>query len=104
MAGRCVIELGSPGRAEPLLSGAVATYPEEHPREVALYLSWLAESYARTGELDAARATLERAKGFASRMPSTRTDDRFKAVENTSATSSMPTTGTSTVRNDPPQH
>jgi transcriptional regulator with XRE-family HTH domain len=82
MAGRCMIELGAPGRAEPLLSGAVATYPEEHSREVALYLSWLAESYARTGELDAARATLERAKGFASRMPSTRTDDRFKAVEN----------------------
>ncbi|WP_307867737.1 helix-turn-helix transcriptional regulator [Saccharothrix coeruleofusca] len=81
MAGRCMIKLGAPGRAEPLLSGAVATYPEEHSREVALYLSWLAESYARTGALDAARAVLDRARGYAARMPSTRTDDRFRIVE-----------------------
>ncbi|WP_238412464.1 helix-turn-helix domain-containing protein [Saccharothrix deserti] len=81
MAGRCMIQLGAPDKAEPLLSGAVATYPEGHSREVALYLSWLAESYARTGALDAATATLERARGYAARMPSTRTDDRFDAVE-----------------------
>ncbi|QFZ23346.1 helix-turn-helix domain-containing protein [Saccharothrix syringae] len=81
MAGRCMIELGTPDRAEPLLSAAVATYPEEHSREVALYLSWLAESYARTGELDAATATLERARRFAARMPSARTDERFKTLE-----------------------
>jgi transcriptional regulator with XRE-family HTH domain len=81
MAGRCMIELGDPAKAEPLLSGAVETYPEEHSREVALYLSWLAESYARTGAMDAARATLDRARGYAARMPSTRSDGRFRAVE-----------------------
>lgn len=81
MAGRCLIELGAPDRAEPLLSGAVATYPEEHSREVALYLSWLAESYARTGDLDAAREALDRAQAFAARMPSTRARDRFKLLE-----------------------
>ncbi|MGO1050379.1 helix-turn-helix domain-containing protein [Crossiella sp. CA198] len=81
MAGRCMIELGDPGAAEPLLTAAVATYPDAHSREVALYLSWLAESHARTGALDAAKATLNRAKVYASRMPSARTDDRFKAVD-----------------------
>lgn len=81
MAGRCMIELGDPGKAEPLLSAAVSTYPEEHSREVALYLSWLAESYARVGALDAARDTLGRARGFAARMPSARTDDRFNLLE-----------------------
>ncbi|SEQ66921.1 Helix-turn-helix domain-containing protein [Lentzea xinjiangensis] len=80
MAGRCMIELGDPAKAEPLLSKAVATYPEEHSREVALYLSFLAESYARTGAFDAAKATLDQAASFAERMPSARTDDRFTAV------------------------
>lgn len=81
MAGRCMIELGNPGNAEPLLSAAIATYPEEHSREVALYLSWLAETYARVGALDAARDTLSRAREFASRMPSARTDDRFSPLD-----------------------
>lgn len=81
MAGRCMIELGDPGRAEPLLSAAVASYPDGHSREIALYLSWLAESCARTGALDAARTTLDRAEDYAARMPSARTDDRFRAVQ-----------------------
>ena len=76
-----MIELGDPGKAAPLLSVAVAGYPEEHSREVALYLSWLAESYAQVGALDAARDTLSRARAFASRMPSARTDDRFSLLE-----------------------
>ncbi len=81
MAGRCLIEISEPARAEPLLTAAVATYPREHSREVALYLTWLAESYARTGDLDAARQTLSRVRDYASRMPSTRTDDRVRLVE-----------------------
>ncbi|MBP2322751.1 hypothetical protein JOF56_003136 [Kibdelosporangium banguiense] len=81
MAGRVLIELREPGKAEPLLSGAVADYPEEHSREVALYLTWLAESYERAGALDAARQTLGRVREFASRMPSARTDDRVRHVE-----------------------
>lgn len=81
MAGRCLIELGSPHEAEPLLSAAIATYPAEHAREVALYLSWLAESHARAGDLDAARETLERGRCCSSAMPSARTDVRMDAVE-----------------------
>ncbi|SDF39123.1 hypothetical protein SAMN05216553_101404 [Lentzea fradiae] len=82
MAGRCMIELGAPEKAEPLLSKAIAGYPEDHAREVSLYLSWLAESYARTGALDAAKAALDRARQYAARMPSARTGRRLTAVEN----------------------
>jgi hypothetical protein len=81
MAGRCLVEIGEPDRAGPLLSAAVATYPREHSREVALYLSWLAESYARTGDIDAPRQTLSRIAEYASRMPSARTEDRVRLVE-----------------------
>jgi transcriptional regulator with XRE-family HTH domain len=81
MAGRCLIELSEPAKAEPLLAAAVATYPEEHAREVALYLSWLAEAYARTGDLDAARQTLSRMTDYAARMSSARTDERLRVVE-----------------------
>ncbi|SFS66032.1 helix-turn-helix domain-containing protein [Saccharopolyspora flava] len=80
MAGRCMIELGRPHDAEPLLSHAVAQYPAEHAREVALYLTWLAESHARTGDLDAARDAVARAQHHAAIMPSIRTDTRLDAI------------------------
>lgn len=80
MAGRCMIELGRPGDAEPLLVNAVASYPADHAREVALYLTWLAESHARTGDLDAAREIVERARRHAATMPSSRTEDRLDSV------------------------
>jgi hypothetical protein len=38
MAGRCMIELGN-SAAEPLLTNAIMSYPTDHAREVALYLS-----------------------------------------------------------------
>jgi transcriptional regulator with XRE-family HTH domain len=58
MAARCHIELGQPADAEPLLTHALAGYNQEHVREVALYRTWLAEGYAKTGNLDAARTAL----------------------------------------------
>ena len=51
MAARCLIELGSPRAAAPLLARAIDSYDINHAREVALYLSWLAEAYARAGIL-----------------------------------------------------
>lgn len=81
MAGRCMIELGRPGEAEPLLSAAIESYPPEHAREVALYLSWLAESHARAGDLDAARYALARAQSYAVSMPSARVDQRLQVVQ-----------------------
>ncbi|WP_207920274.1 hypothetical protein [Saccharopolyspora aridisoli] len=79
MAGRCVIET-EPSRRRRALANAVATYPAEHAREVALYLTWLAESHARTGDLDAARDVVERAQRHAATMPSSRTEDRLDSV------------------------
>lgn len=81
MAGRCLIELGEPAQAEPLLSHAIAGYHAEHARETALYLSWLAESYARIGERDAARAALARARKAAEKVSSVRVDLRLATVE-----------------------
>lgn len=80
MAGRCLIELGDPTTAEPLLSGAIAAYTPDHAREVALYQTWLAESYARTGVVDAARDTLNRARKTAWGVNSTRLDARLDDV------------------------
>jgi len=61
MAARCLIELGMPAAAEPLLTRALGSYNPAHAREVALYQTWLAEGHARSGDLDAARAILDRA-------------------------------------------
>lgn len=81
MAGRCLIELGQPEKAEPLLAKAINNYPADHAREVALYLSWLAESYARSGDVDAAHSALNRARAANDTMPSARTDARLNTVE-----------------------
>jgi transcriptional regulator with XRE-family HTH domain len=81
MAGRCLIELGSPDAAEPLLNNAIASYDTNHVREVALYLSWLAEAYARADNFDAARDTLARAHRTARGVNSTRLDLRINQVE-----------------------
>lgn len=82
MAGRCAIELGTPAHAEPLLTRALVGYNGDHIREVALYQTWLAESYARTGDLDAARATLDHAQIAAARADSARLQRRVTAVAN----------------------
>ncbi|GAA4864254.1 helix-turn-helix transcriptional regulator [Saccharopolyspora cebuensis] len=80
MAARCMVALGRPRDAAPLLAHAISGYPAEHAREVALYLTWLAESHARAGELDAARSTLAEARRRAAAMPSARTAARIREV------------------------
>ena len=80
MAGRCLIELGKPHAAEPLLSNAIRSYDTNHVREVALYLSWLTEAYARAGVVDAARDTLARARKTARGIKSARVDLRINQV------------------------
>jgi transcriptional regulator with XRE-family HTH domain len=81
MAGRCLIELGDPVAAAPLLSAAIDRYDHAHAREVALYRTSLAESYARAGELDAARAALTEARAGSSDVNSTRLARRMGEVE-----------------------
>lgn len=80
MAGRCLIELGNPSGAEPLLTNAIRSYNTDHAREVALYLSWLAEAYAKSGLIDAARETLGRAQRIAKVINSARLDLRISQV------------------------
>lgn len=81
MKGRCLMELGQPAAAEPLLSAAIARYDSQHAREVALYRTWLAESYGRAGLLDAAHDTLQRARKAARHASSARLDRRVQDVE-----------------------
>lgn len=81
MAGRCLIELGDPVQAEPLLSAAIAAYTLDHTREIALYQTWLAESYARSGVADAGWATIELARKSARGVNSARLNRRIAEVE-----------------------
>ncbi|HEX6968167.1 MAG TPA: helix-turn-helix transcriptional regulator [Micromonosporaceae bacterium] len=80
MAARCLIELGNPADAEPLLTRALAGYNHAHAREVALYRTWLAEGYAKTGDLDAARAVLDDTTTIAAHADSVRLQRRIAAV------------------------
>jgi len=81
MAGRCLIELGSPATAQPLLTNAIASYNTDHARETGLYLSWLAEAYAQAGSIDAARDTLAWARRTAQKTNSARLNLRINYVE-----------------------
>lgn len=81
MAARCLIELGQPAAAEPLLTRALAGYNHDHAREVALYQTWLAEGHARTGDLDAAREVLARIDTTAIDAGSARLQRRITAVD-----------------------
>ena len=81
MAGRVLIEVGQPVKAAPLLTRAIDAYDAEHAREVALYQTWLAESYARAGELDAAREVIGAARGKAASVNSARLGRRVEEIE-----------------------
>ncbi|MGC5033925.1 helix-turn-helix domain-containing protein [Micromonospora sp. DT229] len=81
MAARCLIELGQPTTAEPLLTRALAAYNHDHAREVALYQTWLAEGHARAGDLDAAREVLARIDTTVIDAGSARLHRRVAAVD-----------------------
>ncbi|WP_424184220.1 helix-turn-helix domain-containing protein [Actinokineospora sp. G85] len=81
MAGRCLIELGDPTAARPLLAAAVDAYDEDHIREKALYMTWLAEALADAGDLDGARATLDGIRALADQVQSSRLDLRVANIE-----------------------
>jgi transcriptional regulator with XRE-family HTH domain len=81
MAGRCFIEIGQPDKAAPLLSHAIDAYDSEHAREITLYQTWLAESFARAGELDAARGVIEEARSNSAGINSARLTRRIEEIE-----------------------
>lgn len=82
MAGRCMVMLGKPARAVPLLREAIATYPADHAREVALYRGWLAAAYAAAGDTDAAQEEADAAAIIAggAGVDSERVADRLDTV------------------------
>ena len=77
MTGRCWAELGRPLRAVPVLESALSRYDDTHARDKSLYLSWLADSYLTSGEVEqAANVTgrvFELMAGVASVRPRERT-------------------------------
>jgi transcriptional regulator with XRE-family HTH domain len=80
MAARCATRLGQPGRAAPLLRGALDSYQTAHTRETALYLSFLAEAYWRAGQLAEAAETLTEASTYAAATGSYRVDERITTL------------------------
>jgi len=80
MAGRCYTELHRPLRAVPLLARATAAYRDDSPRELALYLSWLAVAYVDARELDEARHVARRVIELTSATSSVRAHGRAELV------------------------
>jgi tetratricopeptide (TPR) repeat protein len=80
MAGRCLTELKQPKQAIPLLDAAVGRYDETHAREMALYLSWLAEAHAYDGNAEEAAAAAIRALHLTAGVTSARSVDRIARV------------------------
>jgi tetratricopeptide (TPR) repeat protein len=72
MAGRCLTELRRPERAIPLLGQAIEQYDQAHSRELALYLSWLAEAHIQQGNIDEAAAIASRSLDLSSAVTSAR--------------------------------
>ncbi|GII25411.1 transcriptional regulator [Planosporangium mesophilum] len=80
MAGRCLTELKQPKKAIPLLDAAVRRYDDSHAREMALYLSWLAEAHAYDGSVEEAAQTAMRALRLSASTTSARSADRIRVV------------------------
>ncbi|MGW3959714.1 hypothetical protein ACWED2_07810 [Amycolatopsis sp. NPDC005003] len=58
MIARVLIEVGQPAQAALLPARAIDANAAEHASEVALYQTWLAESYVCAGKLNAAREVI----------------------------------------------
>ncbi len=55
MRGRVLVELGHGAEAADVLAGAIAAYPADRSRELALYRTYLAEALTIAGERDEAQ-------------------------------------------------
>jgi tetratricopeptide (TPR) repeat protein len=78
MAGRCATQLKRPGPAIELLTQAIKRYDGTHAREMALYLSWLAEAYIYGGNVEEAAATALRALHMSNGVTSARSNRRIQ--------------------------
>lgn len=80
MAGRCYTQLDQPDRAEPLLRAAISAYDASHSREVALYRSWLAEAYAKAGDVEHACAEITKILDAVEGVNSARVEKRVMVL------------------------
>ncbi|MFJ2579954.1 transcriptional regulator [Kitasatospora aureofaciens] len=80
MQARVYTQLHRPLRAVPLLRKVLAGYDASHAREYALYASWLAVALADANEPEEAAAAANRMWEVLAGIPSSRAQDRSKAV------------------------
>lgn len=80
MAGRCWTELHRPLRAVPVLEEALAQFDDNHARDKALYLSWLANAYLDAGEIEQSAEVIGRAMTLAQGVGSVRPQQRTTAL------------------------
>ncbi|MFJ9771183.1 transcriptional regulator [Kitasatospora sp. NPDC101157] len=80
MQARVYTQLRRPLRAVPLLRKVLATYDASHAREFALYASWLSVALADANEPEEAAKTAHRMFEVLAGVPSSRAQDRSKAV------------------------
>ncbi|MCT9077187.1 tetratricopeptide repeat protein [Streptomyces fulvoviolaceus] len=91
MTGRCWTELRRPLRAVPALEQALSRYDETHARDKSLYLSWLADSYLASGEIEQAAVVTGRALELSVGVASVRPRERMAPViQKLSAHRSLP--------------
>ncbi|MFI6331474.1 XRE family transcriptional regulator, partial [Micromonospora chersina] len=73
MSGRCWTELKRPLRSVPALRDVLARFSDDHARDKALYMTWLADSYLTAGEVEESAAVagriLDLSDGVASVRP-----------------------------------
>jgi transcriptional regulator with XRE-family HTH domain len=80
MAGRCLTQFRRATRAIDLLTRAVGRYDESHARELALYLTWLAEAHVYAGDVEEAATQAGHALGLAEGVASERAFARLVHV------------------------
>lgn len=80
MTGRCWAQLRRPIRAVPALESAMSRYSDNHARDKALYLSYLADAYLDAGEVEQAAVVTGHAFDLSSGVSSTRPQQRFANV------------------------
>jgi transcriptional regulator with XRE-family HTH domain len=80
MTGRCLTQLHQPDHAIELLTHAVDRYDATHERELALYLSWLAQAQVYAGNVEEAAAAALRALRLAATGSSVRSTQRLELL------------------------
>ena len=80
MTGRCWTVLHRPLRAITALEDALRRYEDTHSRDKALYLTFLAQAYLDSNEVERACDIAETAMDLAAGVGSTRPRDRVEAL------------------------